>query len=156
MGNTLLIFKNHEYEVEQTAEENGEIILKIKSFLTKKVRIIKVKDRTVHYTIINPDGEVHSTAFQMQPKRFKKFKEQIRKGVDRNHIQSILRILAEEEKKNYEKTEKIVEEIVKYEKDIFGLQGYMVKALRQHLLEEAKRFIYENHTETENNKKNTG
>jgi len=156
MGNTLLIFKNHEFEVEQTTNENGEIILKIKSFLTKKVRIIKVKDRNVQYTVINPDGEVHSTAFQMQPKRFKKFKEQIRKGADRNHIQSILRILAEEEKKNYEKTEKIVEEIVKYEKDIFGLEGHIVKALRQHLLEEAKKFIYDMHTENGNNKKNIG
>jgi len=156
MGNTLLIFKNHEFEVEQTTNENGEIILKIKSFLTKKVRIIKVKDRNVQYTVINPDGEVHSTAFQMQPKRFKKFKEQIRKGADRNHIQSILRILAEEEKKNYEKTEKIIEEIVKYEKDIFGLEGHIVKALRQHLLEEAKKFIYDMHIETESNKKNIG
>jgi len=156
MGNTLLIFKNHEYEVEQISLENGEIILKIKSFLTNKVRIIKIKDRNVQYIIMNPDGEVHSTTFQMQPRRYKRFKEQLKKGLDRNHVQSILSILAEEEKKNYEKVEKIVEEIVKYEKDIFGLQGYMVKALRQHLLEEAKKFIYDNHIETENNKKSTG
>ena len=156
MGNTLVIFKNHEYEVEQITLENGEIILKIKSFLTNKVRIIKIKDRNVQYIIMNPDGEVHSTVFQMNPRRYKSFKEQLKKGLDRNHVQSILSILAEEEKKNYEKVEKIVEEIVKYEKDIFGLQGHIVKALRQHLLEEAKKFIYENHIENENNKKNTG